>query len=72
MTITVQQAEKLLRGNQSFTQLGFSLLLTRLKKRYISNPSRETLQSCVKEIDAYLEKFQRIMAADYAIIEKLK
>ena len=71
MDITLQQAEKLLRGNQSFSQLGFSMLLTRLKTLYAKEPSQSVLQKCTDEINLFLDKFKGIMSNDYANIAKL-
>lgn len=71
MNITSQQTEKLLKGNQSFSQLGFSMLLTRLKIMYASNPSQATLLTCTNEINAFLVKFKAIMGNDYSLIQKL-
>jgi len=71
MKITPQQTEKLLKGNHKFSQLGFSLLLTRLKGVYTKTPTPETLKACNVEMNAFLGKFQSIMSADYAIIAKL-
>lgn len=70
MKITLQQTEKLLKGNQSFSQLGFSMLITRLKTSYAKTPSPTTVQDCMTQINAFLEKFQSIMDADYAAITK--
>ena len=71
MKITSQQTEKLLTGNQAFSQLGFSMLLTRLKTRYVNNPAPDTVQACTTEINTFLAKFNKIMADDYAVITKL-
>ena len=71
MKVTLQQTEKLLKGSQSFSQLGFSMMLTRLRTTYAKNPSQATLQTGMSEINAFLDKFATIMGADYAIITKL-
>ena len=71
MKVTPNQTEKLLRGNQKFSQLGFSMLITRLKGLYAENASQEVVQKSTSEINAFLSKFENIMARDYAIIEKL-
>ncbi len=69
MRITLKQAQKLLTGNQTFSQLGFSMLLTRLKVLYAGDKTQ--LEKCAAEINTFLGKFASIMAADYAIISKL-
>ncbi len=69
MKINATQAQRLLTGNQAFSQLGFSMLLTRLKGQYAKDPSK--LEIYTAEINTFLGKFTAIMAADYVIIEKL-
>jgi len=71
MKVTSQQTEKLLRGNHAFSQLGFSMLLTRLKSRYAKDPSPDTVQGCTAEINTFLVKFHAIMGPDFAIIASL-
>ena len=71
MKVTPQQAEKILKGNQAFSQFGFSMMLTRLKTRYAQDPSQATLQFCATEINTFLGKFAAIMGPDYAIMSKL-
>ena len=71
MKVTVQQTEKLLNGNHTFSQLGFSMMLTRLKSQYVKDPSITTLQDCTSEINKFLNKFAAIMNADYTIITKM-
>ena len=71
MSVTIAQAQKVLTGNISFSQLGFSLLVTRLRGVYSKNPSQETLKKCTEEINTFLQKFASIMAADFGLISKL-
>ena len=71
MKVTVDQTEKLLRGSQPFSQLGFNMMLTRLRKQYSRDPSQSVVQNSMGEINQFLEKFVAIMGADYAIITKL-
>ena len=71
MKVTFQQTEKLLKGDQKFEQLAFSMLLTLLRERYAKNSSQATVESSVEEINAFLSKNQAIMATDYAIIESI-
>ena len=68
MNITVHEVEKLLKGNQTFSQLGFSMLLEQMKIVYAKDPSSVNLQKCANEINAFLTKFSAIMAADYESI----
>ena len=71
MKVNLQQTEKILKTNQPFSQLGFSLMLTRLKSMYARDPSESTLQTCMNEINVFLSKFAGIMGADYAIITNM-
>jgi len=69
--LTIQQTEKLLKGNQTFSYLSFSMLLMRMRMLYAKNPSPAILQNNHKEICAFLEKFKTNMGADRLILEKL-
>jgi len=71
MTVTILQAEKILKGNHAFKQFGFSMMVTRLKGLYAKDPSQATMQSCVAEMNAFLKKFNTIMGDDYATIKSL-
>ena len=71
MKVTFQQTEKLLKGIQKFQQFAFSMMLTHLKELYTNDPSQSTLENCTAEINKFLGKYHAIMAADYAVIEKL-
>ncbi|MDR0303582.1 MAG: hypothetical protein LBH98_02270 [Chitinispirillales bacterium] len=71
MTITYQQTEKMLKGNLPFSQLGFSLLVTRHKKLYAQTPTSKIVDDCVNEINAFLAKYGTIVAKDFALIQKL-
>lgn len=71
MKATLEQTEKLMKENHKFSQLGFSMMITRLKGVYAKNPSAMELQNSMNEINIFLEKFKGIMANDYAILEKL-
>ena len=71
MNITLQQVEKILKGDLAFSQLAFSMMLTRLKTKYARNPSQATLESCADEINFFLEKFNRTMGHDYEVIKNL-
>ena len=71
MKLTIEQTKKLLSGNQEFKQFGFAMMLTRLRTKYSRDPSQETLQTSMDEINVFLEKFASIMANDFAIISQL-
>ena len=71
MKATIQQTEKLLKGDQKFEQFAFAMLITHLRERYANDSSQATIENSAGEINAFLAKNQAIMAADYAIIESL-
>ena len=70
MKVSAYETEKLLNGEQMFTQLGFSMLLARLRKLYIQDSSQENLEKCAAEINAFFDKFKIIMGTDYEAISK--
>ena len=71
MKATPQQVEKLLKGNHNFSQFGFSMMMTRLKGDYAKDASPATVQHATSEVNKFLAKFSSIMAADFAVIQKL-
>ena len=71
MQITPSQTEKLLKGNYMFSLWSFSMLLTRLKSVYAKDPSFTTVENVTKELNIFIEKFDKVMAADCSIIAKL-
>ncbi|MCL2372354.1 MAG: hypothetical protein FWC78_03010 [Defluviitaleaceae bacterium] len=71
MTLTTTQAEKILKSSQAFPQLGFALLVTRLRSKYAQDPSPQTLEYCTKELTSFTKTFQDLMEADFELIEKL-
>ena len=71
MKVTHAQVKKVLTGNYTFTQLGFSMMLTRLKSVYQKDQSQSNLQYCVDEINVFLNKFSMIMSNDYNLFMSL-
>ena len=71
MNITAEQAEIILTGSHKFSQLGLSMMITRLKSIYAKDASQEVLQKCTEEINEFLRKYSSILTADYVIISKL-
>jgi hypothetical protein len=71
VNISPKQVRRLLLEEHSFSQLGFSMMLTRLKGIYASDPSHEVLEDAAEEINAFLGKFKGIMKNDLAIISEL-
>ena len=69
MKITSAQAEKLFKGSFSFTQLGFSMLITRLKNIYLKDNS--TIEKSTGEINIFLKKFSAYMDQDCELIGRL-
>jgi hypothetical protein len=71
MQLTTEQVEKVLTNNYAFTQLSFSMMLTRLKNKYASDRSMATLTKCAIEINTYLEKFKAMLSADLDALGKI-
>jgi len=71
VTVTIEQTEKVLTGESKFSQLAFSMLITRMKTLYAKYPTKETLQTFAEEITEFIEKSKVLMAADYEIIRNL-
>jgi len=69
--ITIQQAEKLLKGDYTFESLSFSMMIMRMKMLYEEDGSPENLQRYTQEINTYLEKFKFNMSADISTLQKL-
>jgi hypothetical protein len=68
MEVTKAQAKNLLTSRQTFTQLGFNLLITRLSGIYGKNPSDQTLEQCTNEMNMFLQKYSAIMKNDFEAI----
>ena len=71
MNITPEQAKKVLTGSYSFSMLGFSMLITRLKSTYSRNPTPDTLNKCASELSTFINKYSSVMASDVAVIAKV-
>jgi hypothetical protein len=71
MNVTIQQMEKILQGQYTFKQFGFSMLMTRLKKEYAAEPTPEKAEYSLKETNAFLDKYSSIMPEELAIIAKI-
>jgi len=71
LMLDAEQTEKLLKGNQTFSYLSFSMLLMRMRMLYSKDPSPDTLQQCNKEISAFLKKYKFNLSADTLTLEKL-
>jgi len=67
----MEQAKKALAGSHTFSQLSLSLMMFRLKRMYEQNPTGATLTKCTEEINAFLDKYSKIMTADYSILSRL-
>lgn len=71
MKITPLQMEKVLTTSNSFSQLGFNMLITRLSGLYKKDPSQQALRQYTDEVNKFLEKYQIIMQKDYEKIINL-
>ena len=64
MILSETQVLKLLLNPPKLTQLGFSMLVTRLSALYAKNSSPDILKQCTSEINSFLSKFDSIMSND--------
>ncbi|MCL2219353.1 MAG: hypothetical protein FWC23_03925 [Chitinispirillia bacterium] len=71
MQLSPEQTEKLLQGNYAFSLWSLSMLITRLKGVYANTQTPEALDTCTGELNAFINKFRKIMGHDYTLIEKL-
>ena len=73
MSLNQMQVKKLLTytGKMQISQLGLSLLVTRLSRTYNSNPSAQLLESATAEMNVFISKFAAIMDSDYKWIISL-
>jgi len=71
LMLDAEQTEKLLKGDQTFSYLSFSMLLMRMRMLYSKDPSQDTLQQCNKEISAFLKKYKFNLSADTLTLEKI-
>ena len=71
MQITCEQTQQLLEGDYSFSVLGFSMLLTRLKGLYAKSPSKNAIDHAMSEINMFIDKYKGIMKNDFTIITNL-
>jgi DNA-binding response OmpR family regulator len=71
VTVTTEKTEKILTGNLKFSQLGFSMLITRMKTLYAQYPTQVTLQTFSEEITTFIEKSKMLMASDYETIIRI-
>ena len=71
MNLTSEQMTRILTGSYSFSMLGFSMLITRLKGIYNNDPTSENLKKCLSEVNLFINKYKSIMGSDYSVIEKI-
>jgi len=71
MELSLYETSKLLKGSQTYKQLGFSMLLTRLRNQYAQEETEANLKKCADEINTFLNKFVKIMVSDLDNIVKL-
>jgi hypothetical protein len=65
--------KKIITGSVSYnsSQLAMGLLITRLKTKYSKNPCEDVLNECMFEVNAFIEKYQRVMTAELEKISNL-
>ena len=67
MELNEIQVKKLLlyQGKMPLTQLGLSMLITRLSRKYQSNQTPQAIKSATVELNDFLKKFSMVMEKDY-------
>lgn len=65
--------EKILVGQLKYTSsnLGFNMLVTRLQRKAMADPTPGTVSDCMKEIEEFASKYQAIMEPEFAKIAAL-
>ncbi|MCL2254154.1 MAG: hypothetical protein FWC09_06885 [Lachnospiraceae bacterium] len=71
MKVSLEQTEKLLCGNHSFTQIGLSMMMTRMRGAYAKDPSPEVLTKSMEELNLFFDKFKSLVEKDYSVIAQL-
>ena len=71
MNLSPEQTKKILLGNYKFSQLGFSMFITRLRNLYYNDSSSASLQNCTSELNSFLKKYHTTMGTDYTRISSL-
>ena len=73
MNLSESQVKKLLlyTGNVPITQIGLSLLITRLSRKYQNEPSLHVLKDSTNELNTFINKFSSIMVSSYDWIVSL-
>jgi hypothetical protein len=69
MSVSIRQTERILQENHKFTQLGLSMMITRLKSLYAKDQSQEVLHKSMNEINIFLDKFKSIVVNDIVYIK---
>jgi hypothetical protein len=72
-TLLNQKLEKLIKGQAVYTSknLGFNLLISRMQKKYAANAVNAEMNSCLKEVNQFLEKYRSILTEDIEAIKKI-
>lgn len=65
--------EKLIKGQVSYKSdnLGCNLLIYRMKNKYDENKTTEVLETCLKEMTAFFDKYNRVLTKDIEALMKL-
>lgn len=71
MEITLTQMERILTTSNTFSQLGFNMLVTRLSGMYKKDSNQQVLKQCTSEANEFLKRYQTIMQKDYEKIMSL-
>jgi len=66
------QYQRIIKGEvvYQFKALGLSLLFSRLQKMYMTNQTKEQMQKCLEDVNAFTQKYARIIEDDLKLITK--
>lgn len=65
--------EKIVQGKLQYKSdlLGNNLLISRLQRKYAADRTPQVLQECVREFNAFFEKYKQVSQKDIDAIQKL-
>ena len=64
MNVSPAKVEKILTGHYKFANLGFALLITSIRSKYLRDSSPVALANFTAEINAFIDKNKNSMAQD--------
>jgi hypothetical protein len=69
--VTTTQALKLFTGDFEFSVLSIGMMVARIKKKYINEPTPEVLEICTSELKTINKKYDEMISHDKVILNAL-